>query len=194
VARAARASRLNAPSTSPRNPFAGPPRRAGLARPSAHISRKRLVSRGIRDGISHALALVMSKAIPHIQKFMTTSPHSIGKDQTLARAHAVMREHSIRHLPVLDGGALVGLLSLRDAHLIETLKDVDAKTVTVEEAMSSVVYAVSPDAPLDEVASTMAEHKYGCAVIMQNHHVVGVFTTVDVCRALAELLHGRLRA
>jgi acetoin utilization protein AcuB len=136
----------------------------------------------------------MSKAIPQIRKYMTTSPQSIGRDQTLARAHALMREHSIRHLPVLEGGALVGLLSLRDAHLIETLKDVDANTVTVEDAMSSEVYSVSPEAPLDEVAATMAEHKYGCAVVMQNHHVVGIFTTVDVCAALAELLTARLRA
>jgi acetoin utilization protein AcuB len=134
----------------------------------------------------------MTKAIPHIQKYMTTSPHSIGRDQTLSHAHTVMRKHSIRHLPVLDGGVLVGLLSLRDAHLIETLKDVDPDEVTVEDAMTSVVYQVSPEAPLDEVAATMAEHKYGCAVVMQNHHVVGVFTTVDVCRALAELLRGRL--
>lgn len=134
----------------------------------------------------------MSKAIPHIKKYMTTSPHSIGRDQTLAHAHTVMRKYSIRHLPVLEGGVLVGLLSLRDAHLIETLKDVDPNEVKVEEAMSTVVYQVSPEAPLDEVAATMAEHKYGCAVVMQNHHVVGVFTTVDVCRALAELLQGRL--
>jgi acetoin utilization protein AcuB len=140
------------------------------------------------------MVVVMSKAIPTIQKFMTTSPHSIGREQTLARAHAVMREHTIRHLPVLEGGALIGLLSVRDAHLIETLKDVDANTVTVEEAMTSVVYAVHPDAPLDEVATAMAEHKYGCAVVMQNEHVVGIFTTVDACRALAELLRTRLKS
>jgi acetoin utilization protein AcuB len=134
----------------------------------------------------------MSKPIPKIQAYMTTSPHSIGRDQPLLRAHAFMREHQIRHLPVLDGGALVGLLSDRDLHLIETLKDVDPERVTVDEAMSTAVYAVSPDASLDEVAETMAEHKYGCAVVLQNQHVVGIFTTVDVCRALAELLKTRL--
>ena len=64
----------------------------------------------------------------------------------------------------------------------------------MREAMTSVVYSVAPDATLDEVAATMAEHKYGCAVVMQNQHVVGVFTTVDACQALAELLRTRLRA
>ena len=58
--------------------------------------------------------------------------------------------------------------------------------------MSTEVYSVSPDAPLDEVVEAMAKHKYGCAVVMQNNHVVGVFTTVDVCRSFGELLRTRL--
>lgn len=134
----------------------------------------------------------MSKPIPAVRKYMTTSPHSIGREQTLAVAHSMMREHSFRHLPVLEGGKLVGLVTMRDLHLIETLRDVDANVVTVEDAMTTDVYAVSPDAPLDEVAMEMSEHKYGCTIVMQNEHVVGVFTTVDACRALHDLLHGRL--
>ena len=136
----------------------------------------------------------MSKPIPKVQAFMTTHPYSIGRDQPLARAHAVMREHSIRHLPVLEGGQLVGVLSDRDLHLIESLKDVDPSLLLVDEAMSTEVFSVSPDASLDEVAESMAEHKYGCAVVLQNHHVVGIFTTVDVCRALSVLLRTRLAA
>ncbi len=134
----------------------------------------------------------MSKPIPTIQKHMTTSPHSIGQGQTLARAHAVMSEHQIRHLPVLEGGKLVGMLSDRDLHLVESLDGVDPAKVLVEDAMSSTIYAVAPDAALDDVVSTMAEHKYGSAVVMQNEKVVGIFTTVDACRTLAELLHTRL--
>lgn len=134
----------------------------------------------------------MSKPIPTIQKTMTTSPHSVGQDQPLTRAHAIMREHHIRHLPVLHGGKLVGVLSERDLALIETLKDVDATKLTVAEAMSTEVYSVGPDSPLDEVASEMASKKYGSAVVLQNGHVVGIVTTVDICRVLAELLHGRL--
>jgi acetoin utilization protein AcuB len=134
----------------------------------------------------------MSKPIPSVQKYMSTNPHSIGREQPLAKAHDVMRENKIRHLPVLDGGRLVGMITLRDLHLVETLKDVDPKKITVEEAMSSTVYSVSPEASLDDVVAEMAEHKYGSAVVMQNNKVVGIVTTVDVCRALAELLRGRL--
>jgi acetoin utilization protein AcuB len=134
----------------------------------------------------------MSKAIPHVDHYMTRSPHSIGQEQTLLQAHQLMRQHSIRHLPVLHGGKLVGLLSDRDLHLIETLRDVDPERVTVEEAMSPTVYTISPRAPLDEVVREMAQHKYGCAVVMDNGKVVGVFTTVDALVAFADLLEKKI--
>ena len=134
----------------------------------------------------------MSKSIPMIQKFMTTAPHSIGADQTLAHAHAVLREHNIRHLPGLSGGKLVGMVPDRDLRFIETMRDVDPTKVTVEDAMVTDVYSVSPETPVDEVVSEMAQHKYGSVVVMQNMKVVGIFTTVDVCTAFAEMLHTRL--
>jgi len=134
----------------------------------------------------------MSKPIPTIQKYMTTTPHTIGSDQTIAKASALMSEYRIRHLPVLRGGQLLGVLSDRDIKLIETFRDVDATKLQVEEAMTEQPYTVAPEMPLDEVVSTMAEKKYGPAVIVQNHKVVGIFTTVDACQALAELLNTRL--
>ena len=134
----------------------------------------------------------MSKVIPHVEKYMTPSPYSVGQEQSLAQAHRLMRDHHIRHLPVLHGGRLVGVLSDRDLHLIETLRDVDPDKVTVEEAMSPTVYAVSPRAGLDEVVRELAAHKYGCAVVEDNGKLVGVFTTVDAMRAFADLLETRL--
>jgi acetoin utilization protein AcuB len=119
---------------------------------------------------------------------MTPSPHTIGKDQTLDHASEVMRAHSIRHLPVLDGGTLLGLLSNRDVYLVETLKDVDPAKVTVEEAMSAEPYAVKPETALVDVVRTMEEHKYGAAVVMRGREVVGIFTTIDALRALRERL------
>ncbi len=135
----------------------------------------------------------MSNPIPTIQKYMSTAPHSIGVDQPLSRAHALMREHHIRHLPVLSGGRLMGVVSERDLSILETIVGVDPKTIGVNEAMSTVVYAVPPDAPLDEVAAEMAEHRYGCVVVIDHEKVVGIFTTVDLARALGELLQSRLR-
>ena len=99
----------------------------------------------------------MTKPIPPVSKYMSTGPFSIGRDQTLQRAHEMLREHKIRHLPVLEGGQLVGMVTMRDLNLVETLRDVDPKEVTVEDAMSTSVYSVHPDTPMDEVAATMEQ-------------------------------------
>lgn len=130
----------------------------------------------------------MSRHIPPISKYMTRAPHTIGRDQTLTAAHHMMREHRIRHLPVLAGGRLVGLLSERDLALIETLHSVDPDMTLAEEAMTQAPYAVASDTPLDEVAATMAEQRYGSAVVMDHDKIVGVFTTTDALQALVELL------
>lgn len=123
-----------------------------------------------------------------VGQVMTASPHTIGKDQTLSTAHAIMRQHRIRHLPVLEGGRIAGIVTERDLHLMETLRDVNPDDVRVEDAMTADPYCVAPDVLLADVVKTMAEHKYGAVVITQNAHVVGVFTAVDALRLLAEVL------
>ena len=131
---------------------------------------------------------------PTIEQFMTQSPHTIGTNQTLAVAHRMMREHAIRHLPVLDAGRLVGILSQRDLHLIETLKDVNPDEVLVNEAMTQEAFTVGPRTSVRKVAAEMADHKYGCAVVLDKDRVVGVFTTVDALRALSGLLEEQRRS
>lgn len=127
-----------------------------------------------------------------VDDFMTRSVHTIGTQSPLTDAHRLMNEHAIRHLPVLEGGRLVGVVSMRDLHLIETLKGVDPKEVAVEEAMAQEAYTVPPGTALLEVARTMAMHKYGSAVIAREGHVEGIFTTIDALRALETLLSSPL--
>jgi len=134
----------------------------------------------------------MTKSIPHIKKYMTTSVQTIGDEQPMSVAHQMMRDQRIRHLPVLHQGKLIGLVSDRDLRLIETLKDVDPSKVAVSEAMTADVYTVGPDAALDEVVGAMAASKHGSAVVVDHGHVVGIFTTVDACTAFADLLSTRL--
>lgn len=131
----------------------------------------------------------MTKAT--IERFMTRSPHTVGGHQTLAAAHRLMRQHAIRHLPVLAAGKLVGLLSQRDLHFIETFQDVDPNAVSVSEAMSQEVFAVGPDTSVAYVTAEMAAHKYGCAVVVDHGQVIGVFTTVDALRLLADVIGER---
>ena len=123
-----------------------------------------------------------------VDDFMSRAVHTIGMQSPLSEAHRLMNEHAIRHLPVLEGGMLVGVVSMRDLHLIETLKGVDPKEVAVEEAMSQDAYTVPPGTTLLEVARTMAMHKYGSAVIAREGRVEGIFTTVDALKALEMLL------
>ena len=127
--------------------------------------------------------------MPSMSRYMTTQPWTIRKDATMAQAHELMRAHRIRHLPVLDAGQLVGIVSDRDLHLIETLPDSDPEQVTVEEAMTEGVYAVGLDDPVDTTAEQMAAHKYGCAIVVNRRGgVEGIFTTIDAMQALAEVL------
>lgn len=123
-----------------------------------------------------------------ISMYMTEAPHSIGVDQPLSLAQDMMRTHRIRHLPVLRAGKLVGILSQRDVLLVETLNEVDPAHVTVEEAMSQDAYWVTPRTSLGRVAQMMATKKYGCAVVMEEDEVIGIFTSVDALRALADVV------
>ncbi|HMN69978.1 MAG TPA: CBS domain-containing protein [Bdellovibrionales bacterium] len=133
------------------------------------------------------------KAIPAISKYMTTVPHTIGAEQTLEKAEKMMSEFRVRHLPVLSGGKIVGILSDRDVRLVESFRDVDPQKVSVEEAYSPDPYITSPNASLADVCSEMAAHKYGCALVCDNNKLVGIFTWIDALNAFNELLSTRLK-
>ncbi len=115
---------------------------------------------------------------------MTPQPITIGREQTLATAHAMMRDNGCRHLPVLEHGELVGLLSQRDLYFLETLAGVDLAEDKVEDAMSQEAYAVTPDALLTEVCEHMARNKLGCAVVLERDRVAGIFTATDALRVI----------
>jgi len=133
------------------------------------------------------------KAIPTVQKYMTTLPHTIGADQTLEKAEGMMREFRVKHLPVLKAGELVGILTERDIRLVESFKDIDLKSMTVDEAYSPDPYMTSPDGALDEVCATMVSKHYSCVLVTDAGKLVGVFTWIDALQAFSELLGTRLK-
>ena len=104
-----------------------------------------------------------------------------------------MRQHRIRHLPVFEGGHIVGLVSERDLAMVEAIPGVNPTVVRVEEAMVEDVFSVEPGAPIGEVADTMIARKLGSAVVIDGGRVIGVFTTIDALVALRDLLKGRRR-
>ena len=128
---------------------------------------------------------------PTVRQYMTVIPHTISAGRSLASARKTMLDHNIRHLPVLEGGQIVGLLSERDLLLVESLPDVNPTTVRVEDAMVSNVFTAAPGDAVAEVVETMIARKLGSAVILDDDRVVGVFTTIDALRALHELLEQR---
>lgn len=120
---------------------------------------------------------------------MTASPETIEAELTLAQARERMFGLKARHLPVVQNGELIGILSDRDISLVEAI-DGDLAKLTVARAMTASPFTCGPEAHLHAVAEEMADHKYGCAVIVDREHpghVVGMFTTTDALRALAAL-------
>jgi acetoin utilization protein AcuB len=131
---------------------------------------------------------VPARQYPVVRQYMTPSPCTIARNQPLSVAQRVMREHGIRHLPVLDRDAVVGVISEHDVLLVESLPGANPTDVRVEEAMVPNPYVVTPDTPIAEVALTLMERRIGSAIAMEGGRAVGVFTTVDALRALGDLL------
>ena len=126
--------------------------------------------------------------MPPISRYMTRQPWTIERSATLTAAHQLMRRHAIRHLPVMDAGKLVGIVSERDLHLIETLPDCDPDDVTVDDAMTETVYIAAPTDDVSEVVDRMAAGKLGSAVVMQDQSVEGIFTSIDALQVLSHVL------
>jgi len=126
--------------------------------------------------------------MPSISRYMTQRPLTIDRLATLTDAERVMRDHKIRHLPVVDKGSLCGIVSERDVRLLSAAPGIDPDTTLVHAAMTDHPFTVTSDAPLDEVLEIMAEHKYGSVVVLGRDGIEGIFTAVDACGAFADVI------
>jgi CBS domain-containing protein len=135
----------------------------------------------------------MTKPIPPLSKYMTTTPLSVEKTESLLKAAQLMQKEHIRHLPVMYEGKIEGLLSSTDINLIRTLKGVDIENLKVMDCFTPNAFVVSPSAHLDEVLDQMAEKKYGCVVVADHDHLVGIFTWIDALMASSDLMRTRLK-
>lgn len=122
---------------------------------------------------------------------MTATPITVEKNETMARALKLMDEHGIRHLPVMDAGRLVGLVSERELKIVENMESVDSAYCLVGDAIVRAPFEVSPDEPVSKVARTMADERVGSAVVVDGTQVIGLFTSVDALRTLADVLEGK---
>jgi acetoin utilization protein AcuB len=119
---------------------------------------------------------------------MKSPVQSIHRSDTMGMALQMMRQHGIRHLPVLEDGKLVGILSDRDLRS----PDIPGRwhaipwgdSIAVEWIMSSPVMVVSPDAPVSQAASLMHEERIDCAPVVDNGKLVGIITSSDLLEIL----------
>jgi acetoin utilization protein AcuB len=123
-----------------------------------------------------------------VRAFMTETVHVIDMESPLPLARKMMEDHRIRHLPVVDGSRIVGLLSERDLSKLEGFPMVNLDMVSVPDAMSSSPYMVAPNTPVVEVLRKMREDRLGSAIVVEDEKVVGIFTSVDALSILINVL------
>jgi acetoin utilization protein AcuB len=117
-------------------------------------------------------------------------------DDYLSDAIAMMREHEIRHLPVLKNDRLKGILSDRDIKEYSPSKATTldvyelhyllAKT-RVQEVMTTKVITTEPGTPVEVAAMMMLDKHIGCLPVMEQGRLVGIISDKDIFRALVDI-------
>jgi|SRR3972149_706916 len=132
--------------------------------------------------------------------WMTRKVVTISPKQTLPVSHKLMKDHSIRRLPVVDAGQLIGILTLGD---IREASPSDATSLsifelnyllaelTVDRIMTKDPITVTPATRLSEAAKLMLQHKIGGLPVLEGHKLVGIITESDIFRAYVRLAEGQ---
>ena len=129
-----------------------------------------------------------------VRELMTVKVATLGSDDTLDIADGVMSMGRIRHLPVLEAGQVVGVVSQRDlfrtalgaalAFGISRPQEL-TRSLEIRDVMSQPVVTVEPNALVQEAARTMAERKIGCLPVVEGGKLVGILTENDMMRYAA---------
>jgi acetoin utilization protein AcuB len=130
---------------------------------------------------------------------MTANPATVTPQASITEVWDLMRELEVRHVPVVQGGALVGMLSDRDLAALDIARmlAVEGSDVLREElatpitnVMSSDVIFVEPETEVSDVVGLLLEHKVGALPVIRpdTREVVGIISYIDVLRALQDRL------
>lgn len=113
-----------------------------------------------------------------VREFMTPMPKTIGVDINIKKARNLMLENSCHHLPVLQGGKLVGILSDRDLNTVEKLSQTDG--LTAGDVMTAEPITVLPTDDVFQVAMKMHQEKIGSVIVRGfEKEPWGIFTATD---------------
>jgi CBS domain-containing protein len=161
------------------------------------IHRLVVTGEGREVGIVSALDLLpfiasrpSSVPVPSIGSVMTRGPQVVERDDSLLRARTLMVQHGVRHLAVQHEGANVGIITDRD---IKRALDPDLGLPSKEELFVRDVFVpdaceVGPDEPLDWALDRMVALHIGSVLITQRGVLLGILTSTDACRLLAQHL------
>lgn len=118
---------------------------------------------------------------------------SVGADDTLQRAHRLLARHRYRHLPVVDNGGVLGILSERDVLAFRALRaDTPWWTARSRDAMREVLFTARPDELVDVVVDRIIASPESVVVVLENSRLAGLVTAGDVLAAeLEETTHER---
>lgn len=125
-----------------------------------------------------------------IGEVMVSSPVTVTGEKSVGEARELMYTLGIRHLPVEENGRCIGIVTDRDIKLAYAVQGQDASRRAIKEIGQGSVYTVGRDQDVGIVAEHLALEQIGCAVVEEEGRIVGIFTTVDACRVLADLLAG----
>ncbi len=123
-----------------------------------------------------------------VRAYMTPDPVSVNHRESLEKVNDMMQRQGVRHMPVLNDGKLVGVVTERDVRLAKGFRHGTLKDFEAADVLEDNVYITHPDSNLKEVAAEMASRRIGSAIVVEDDRPVGIFTTTDACRALSEVL------
>ena len=133
------------------------------------------------------------------QDLMTANPSTVTPKATIAEAWDMMRELDVRHVPVVDGDVLIGMLSDRDLGSFDvgrllTEEGADALrrqlARSVVQLMSADVIAAEPETSVSDLITLFLEHKVGAipVVMPDSRRIVGIVSYIDILRAVQDML------
>jgi CBS-domain-containing membrane protein len=126
-----------------------------------------------------------------VREIMMGSPVTLKPDDSLQLASDLISLGRLRHVPIVENGKLLGIVSERDlmgraAERILNLKNRSRaallKSIMIKEIMQRRVVTVEPDTPISEAAHLMAERKIGCLPVLSDGTLIGLITTTDLLR------------
>ncbi|MDH4220770.1 MAG: CBS and ACT domain-containing protein [Candidatus Aminicenantes bacterium] len=122
-----------------------------------------------------------------IKEWMVKNPITVTKDQTIQECVDLMKEHSIRHLPVVENKKLSGLVTesnLRQVFLASMIEDLKLEDVMIRDPIT-----VAPDTEIEDAAKLIYHNKIGGLPVVDNDdQVVGIITVADLVAAFIELM------